>query len=337
MRPSSFLRRILIGLLGTVLSGTLLAATARPDELGASLATGGFAIHGAQETLRDFCRADAEGRMWLELPGGARYELVTSASDPAISNPGDGSFHPFEEPEVRAALAAVRFPLAKIRADVFILPYPRRAGFESAAGRGVILLSPGMLAMVPEHQHAEFLHELGHVIQYQLMPDGDADAWSAYRRMRGIEDAGVFAATAPHADRPHEIFAEDFRALFGDPLATYSGSIENPRLPLPGQVAGLGQFMLSLLADRPVSSAVAASPNPARGAVVFTRSGASAAPLDLFDVSGRRIRSLTPAAGRGMATWSWDGLTDDGRRMGPGVVFARARDAGGTTRVTLLP
>ena len=57
------------------------------------------------------------------------------------------------------------------------------------------------------------------------IPD-DADGWTRYRALRGIGGASVCNASAPHADRPHEIFAEDFRPFGGD-LANYSGTIEN--------------------------------------------------------------------------------------------------------------
>ena len=127
---------------------------------------------------------------------------------------------------MRAALAAVRFPLGAVSAEVFLLPYPRRTQLESAAGPGLILLAPGVRALSRAHQHAEFVHELGHVVQYALMPDGDA-RWSDYLELRAIDDASRFSATGSHAYRPHEIFAEDFRALFGDADATYSGTIEN--------------------------------------------------------------------------------------------------------------
>ena len=51
-------------------------------------------------------------------------------------------------------------------------------------------------------------------------------------------------------NRPHEIFAEDFRALFGGPTANYSGTIENPGLVHPGAVPGLAAFFLNLTGAR---------------------------------------------------------------------------------------
>lgn len=328
---------MLNGFLRALASGALLAAAAHAHELSATGSRSGFVIHGAAETLAGFCRADAEGRLWLELPGGTRQELVTSLSDPAISNQGDGRFHPFDEPEVRSALAAVSFPLGRVSAEIFILPFPRRGGLESAAGPGLILLSPGVWPLSPEHQHAEFTHELGHVVQYALLPDADVERWNVYRRLRGIDDAAIFAPTGAHADRPHEIFAEDFRMLFGDPLANYSGSIENARLALPDGIAGLERFMLDLGEGAPLPAALSGFPNPARGPVLFSRPGGVAAHLELFDLSGRRVAAVAPDVAAGIVSWSWDGRGGNGRRVGPGVVFARVRGTGESTRISLLP
>jgi hypothetical protein len=179
----------------------------------------------------------------------------------------------------------VRFPLHQVSAEVFILPYPRRLSLESAAGPGLILLSPGVRPLSREHQHSEFVHELGHVVQYALFPDADADGWSKYARMRGI-DAPSFNASAPHADRPHEIWAEDFRALFGGASATSNGTIENPSLSYPTEVQGLQSFMQGLAAGAP-------SPASARRRAATVGWGARR--LAGFDA--RRLRRFGPPAG----------------------------------------
>ena len=132
--------------------------------------------------------------------------------------------------------------------------------------------------MTREHQHAEFVHELGHVVQYALMPDPDQERWSRYRLLRGIEDAETFSSTSPHADRPHEIFAEDFRALFGGATANYSGSIENASLESPQRVAGLESFMRELVGPALVST-LQSYPNPSRRAV-DRRGGTWRAPVN---------------------------------------------------------
>jgi hypothetical protein len=293
-------------------------------------------IHDAQETLRDWCRQDSQGVLWLVLPGGRTFELITSTADPAITNQGDGSFHAYDAGEVSGALAAVSYPLDGVVADVFILPYPCRAGLTSVAGVGLILLSPGVYPLPREQQHAEFVHELGHVVQYARLPDQDATSWSRYRTLRGITDVSVYSDNAAHADRPHEIFAEDFRALFGGSLANSTGNIENSSLTPPTQVEGLAGFMLEL-SGPPLTVTLGARPNPARGPVLFSRKGSATVALDLFDLAGRRLATVAPEAFADGVRWSWDGRDESGRRVTPGVVFARARDGSASARVTVLP
>ena len=317
---------------------TFVIAPANANELRASARqrVAGIVVHDAAETLRDFCRTE-NGQLVLVLPGGSRWELVTSTTDPAITNPGDGAFHLYEPAEIEGALAAVRFPLRGISAEVFILPYPRRASLESAAGPGLILLSPGVRTLSRTHQHSEFVHELGHVIQYAIMPDTDTQAWNTYMGLRGL-DASAHQAGSLHADRPHEIWAEDFRALFGGAAATQNGTIENAELAYPTQVAGLDQFMQTVAANAAaqVSTNLVAAPL-GRGAVTFSRLGRGAPVLDLFDAQGRRIASVEPTVAEAAVVWNWDGTTRTGQPVASGVLFARARDAqGGTTRVTVV-
>ena len=318
----------------------LVSAALRPaaaSELRASaLNVTGIVVHDAQETLRDYCRADG-GRLYLELPGGSRWELVTSTTDPIVTNPGDGAFHAFEPAEVRAALSQVSFPLQHVSAEVFILPYPRRLSLESAAGPGLILLSPGVRTLSREHQHSEFVHELGHVVQYALMPDTDTEGWSEYTHLRSI-DAAQYNANAPHADRPHEIWAEDFRALFGGASANSNGTIENATITYPTQVQGLAAFMRGVAVDaaRPAAHLTAAA--YAWGGVSFSRTGARAAVLDVYDAGGRRLAAIEPALAQGGVSWSWDGRDAAGRMVRGTVVFACPRDGeGGAVRVTRLP
>jgi len=338
MAPLAFLRRTLIGLFTTALGIAALVLVAHANEVSGSGSAHGLVIHDAASTLRDYCQLDADGVLWLVLPGGQRFELITSTTDPAIANPGDGAFHPFDAGVVAQAMAAVSFPLDALDADIFLLPFPRRGGLDSAAGPKLMLLSPGVRPLGLEQQHAEFVHELGHVVQYARMPDADTERWDAYRRLRGIADESVYNATAVHADRPHEIFAEDFRALFGDALANYSSSVENSAIVPPAQVGGLETFIGDLGDAAPAPLALAATPNPARGALRFTRGGTSAAALDVFDLSGRRVASIGATPFAGGTLWAWDGRDASGRRLGPGVLFARVRGEGGpAARVQLLP
>ena len=295
----------------------------------------GIVVHDATETLRDYCRSE-DGRLWLELPGGARWELVTSTTDPIIANPGDGAFHRFDAAEVQAALDELSFPIGGISAQVFILPFPRRESLESAAGPGLILLSPGVRALSREHQHSEFVHELGHVVQYSRLPDSDQDGWERYMNLRGLSSS-LNTASAPHADRPHEIWAEDFRALFGGALANANGTIENATITHPAQVAGLSEFMRSVADASPAlgSGSLLAAP-VASGAVTFSRFGSEAAVLDVFDAAGRRLASVLPAVGGASVAWNWNGEDRSGRRLRGEVVYARVRDGrGGAVRVVV--
>jgi len=329
MKRLQRIRRILI-LASTMALGAALGQMTHAAGLD------GIVVHGADETRRDWCSTDTEGRLWLHLPNGGRMELVSSIDDPAITWRGDGSFHPFDAGEIRAALEAVRFPLGGVRVEVFVLPLPRRAGFASAASPGLILLSPGVLPLSREHQHSEFVHELGHAVQYELMPDADVAGWNAYRELRGIEDAEVYNAWAAHANRPHEIFAEDFRALFGGSLANYSGTIENAGLEHPANVPGLEDFMLGLADGAANANDHALHVSRAPGSIRFS-GPATRAPLDVFDLLGRRIATLDPFALGDGAEWRWDGRDRDGRSAMRGVYFARVRGTAATARVTLTP
>ncbi len=324
------LRTLSLGLVTALLT----VSSAGAADLASSAHTRGFVIHDARETLERFCRWE-DGRLWFEISSGARWELVTSTSDPVITNPGDGRFHPYDAAEVTRALSAVRFPLTGIAAEIFILPYPRRSGLESAAGPGLILLSPGVRALSAAHQHSEFTHELGHVVQYVRMPDSDGDRWQRYSSLRGLDEATNRSGSA-HADRPHEIFAEDFRALFGGVLSNVEGTIENATLEHPGSVAGLEEFFLSLATESGEMAMKLSAPSVSRGAVVYSRLGYELAPLDVFDVTGRRLATVMPTTQMGSVSWTWDGRDPQGQRV-RGVTFARARDgAGGAAKVTRL-
>jgi hypothetical protein len=334
IRPSL---AILAALPAALAISCLSPAPAAANEVASATRASGFVVHDADATLRENCRWDG-GKLYFTVPGGATWELVTSTSDPAIANPGDGQFHAFDAAEVASALAGVRFPLTRVAAEVFILPYPRRAGLESAAGPSLILLSPGVRPLPVEQQHAEFTHELGHVVQYALLPDADTLDWSRYRRIRGIADATTYDAGAAHADRPHEIFAEDFRALFGDNLANYSSTIENASIAYPAAVTGLAAFVQALAGAPIAATALTVVPAGAHGAVMLSRNGQGVAPLDVFDVAGRRVASVLPIADASGCHWNWDGRSANGATVGATVLFARARDGrGGVARIVQLP
>lgn len=303
-----------------------LAVPAMADELDRSSPASGLVVRDAATVLGSHCTSDEDGTLWFTLPSGQRFELITSVLDPAIANPGDGAFHPFDAHEVSAAIRELNFPLASIEVEIYILPYPRRGALSSAAGPGLILLSPGVQPLSREHQHSEVVHELGHIVQYALMPDTDVDHWATYRLLRGIADEEIYDAAARHENRPHEIFAEDFRVLFGGTLAVGSGSVENAALVSPQSVPGLRQFLAGLAAPI-VATQLVVSPNPARGPIRFRLPSGPAVPLDVFDAQGRRLMTVEPRVVGAGVEW----FADSGRNagsLGPQVLFARPRSPG---------
>ena len=288
-------------------------------------------IIGPDEVLKRYCRAEGD-RLWLIVPGVAPQELVTRVDDPIVANPGDGSFHPLDPGIVAEAIAGLSFPIDQVDAVVYVLPYSRRAGLESVAAPGAILLVPGVHPVPAAQIHQVVAHEFGHVVQYQLAT-GTSAAWAAYARMRGLPAAGRDTDALAHADRPREIFAEDFRLLFGSAPAREGGLTEGALVAKPATVEGLRDFLLDL-PGRARRNAItgrdaAAFPNPFRSSttVQFSpRAGAApstaARPVRVLDVRGRVVRRASvPALGDGSLAWRWDGCDDQGVRLAPGSYF----------------
>lgn len=99
-------------------------------------------------------------------------------------------------------------------------------------------------------------------------------------------------------------------------------------------VLGIRQINSGVL-DPDVSSEAAdgaflltAYPNPTNSSVVIRLSNGHRCPsIDIYDILGRRIRTLESAGesrGDGSA-WTWDGTTELGRGVSSGVYFARGR------------
>jgi hypothetical protein len=181
----------------------------------------------------------------LQLDNHRYLEVITEIDDPGIYNQGDGSFHPFQRDPVVEALSAIAHPNVRFELTVYLLPFPRRNILVSSTSGREVFLSPHVLDIQPGVGAYIVTHELGHVFHNCHVQDG-SHLWNEYRRLRGITDTSRYNDSASHAYRPHEIFAEDFRVLFGGVLAAYGGHIENPALDSPVSVAGLDPFMRSL-------------------------------------------------------------------------------------------
>ncbi len=135
-----------------------------------------------------------------------------------------------------------------------------------------------------------------------------------------------------------------------------SGWLLNSAIDLndQGQIVGAGTYQgasraflltplrgLSVEPERGTLSFAGAAPNPAWDLTRFSFSLPAPGPvrLELFDVGGRRVRSLLDRDfGAGVASVTWDGRTDHGSRAGAGIYWARFEAAGRvlTRRLSLL-
>lgn len=271
-----------------------------------------------------------DGALLFIDAAGAQHRLVTDIHAPEISNPGDGAFHPAAVAHVAAAIAALPPSfVAALDVTIYLLPYPRASCLASSASEQAVYVSPLVVADAEGAETARVVtHELGHCVHHSLLPDSDLSGWQEYAQLRGIDDATRFTSSAPHADRPHEIFAEDFRVLFGSALARGNGAVENDDIAPPLQVAGLGAFLFAL-SDAPANVAgvdddgsgegndegndegIAAlgsgwlvAPQPAaRGEVVrlFHRGEGARAEgnlrAEVFDAQGRRVLAVDARTG----------------------------------------
>jgi hypothetical protein len=289
------------------------------------------------ERLLAEATVEVGGRLWLVTPRGTELPLLTDPEDPAVSNPGDGRFHPAPAEWVADAVSELDASFAsELEGTIWILPYPIAGRLRSYTEAGVVYLSPGTVAMSRQQVHFLVAHEVGHLLHQAFLPDADSAGWAAYRRLRGIQDEGRYHQGAPHPDRPHEIFAEDFRLLFGGPLAR-SVPQENQELVPAGQVPGLEAFLRGLLTRSPAAVAWRAGPNPLERGQELRLAGLPPGnhPWVLYDARGRRRAAGEMSVGAsGEAAWSW-------RPEGPlpaGIYFLRvsAPGDGRVLRLTLV-
>lgn len=281
----------------TILCAAIAIGAGASDAPAASSYPGarGITIHAADEILTERTARSLTGDLLFVDATGSRSRLITSVDDPEISNRGDGAFHAIDPAAVLEALDAIPEPLLRdLEVQIFLLPYPRAGQIGSSADERAIYLSPGVHARDESEQHAVLTHELGHCFHRLHLPDSDFDGWAQYARLRGIEDESIFHAEARHADRPHEVFAEDFRVLFGSASARGDGSIENGSIARPESVAGLRAFYFeragaALASVTPVLH-LFPNPLPEGASLQFAIPGnASRLEATLYDIRGRLI------------------------------------------------
>jgi hypothetical protein len=215
---------------------------------------------------------------------------------------------------------------------------------DSSARDGMILLSPGTRAVSDYAVHFTVSHEVGHVFQYRWLPDTDLGGWQRYSSMRRIGDPTLYHAASSHKNRPHEIFAEDFRFLFGGDKSNYSGGIENESLPLPDEIDGLATFLRELSAPRILEpfASLATAPNPFNPStevrITFLQDpGLGRAQVRVYDAGGRQVRELFDASPSSrFLRLPWDGRAEDGVHVPSGVYFARLDYEGESVSTKLL-
>jgi hypothetical protein len=300
--------------------------------------------------------SEAVAARWIvPAPGGLilsvdsrSWDLVTDPASEELSPLGDGAFHPMNPGLVHDAIAELRWAADELpAARVMILPFPRSGSLKSSFEDGTIFLAPGIREVHREHVHSTVAHEIGHLVQQRLAPDGSAE-WARYLALRGLR-SDRYHAEAAHRNRPHEIFAEDFRHLYGGALAAAAAQENADLAPAAGEAAIVAWFEeLRLSAWRGVGQPQPLGfPNPYTGGdggglvVRFEGlpEGGRAGVADVFDVTGRAIARLDGFAGEsGTAAFPWDGRDGAGRRVASGVYLVRWRDhpGAGTARVHVL-
>jgi hypothetical protein len=284
----------------------------------------------------------------IPLDDGRILRVITDINDPLIYNKGDGEFHPFPEDRVLEILEGISHDNLDLDLTVYILPFPRTNLLVSSTVGNTVFLSPHVRGIDPVVCAYIVAHELGHVFHNAYMPDGSA-LWDIYKSIRKITDEYVFYANASHPYRPKEIFAEDFRVLFGGVDAAFGGRIENPELPSPLSVVGLEEFIAGIGGPAVVSRStvrVSSYPNPFNpeteisvvipDEIVRARERVT---VRIYDVRGALVKELYSAFPLGENLFvRWDGRDQNGNGVASAHYFAliEAGQARATLKLVLL-
>lgn len=171
---------------------------------------------------------------------GTKFYLNTSTSVNQLA------VRPVNPDVYQQALDEVTFSSEKLKQyRVYILPYMLKnyTGVQALTFKTnttVVFANSWLLTDKATHKLA--VHELGHQVDFRLMTP---ERWEKYRKIRGIESCKYDNTSREHKNRPQEIFAEDFRILFGGSLAAGKPH-ENGELKDPREIPELKTFFESL-------------------------------------------------------------------------------------------
>jgi hypothetical protein len=268
----------------------------------------------------------------IRLAGGGTLTVITDTQDPLITNKGDGHFHPIDERLLIDVLGEIDYPGLRLGIEVYLLPFPRADQLASSAVGDRIYLSPQVGEISRADAAYIVAHEVGHTFQHRYLSDRASRHWTVYRSMRGIDDPGRFGAEKGHAYRPKEIFAEDFRILFGGAAARFEGRVENPEIIPPLLVSGLRDFFVELPhydPEQPDILAINSVPNPFNPQTdirlkltdEFLATGERIS-VRIYDVRGAMVRKLYDGApGSTATTVRWDGRNANGVEVASGTYY----------------
>lgn len=172
----------------------------------------------------------------------------------------------------------------------------------------------------------------------RLTPGAGALEWSSFLGGSGGESALAFAM-----DEDARVGLCGWTRSAGFPVtsgafdSTYSG--ESDAFVLLLDIGALTS-VASASPPLPRGPALRVAPNPASGSarIEFTLSSRQHVQVDVLDARGRRVRMLFAGArGPGMESAQWDGGDAGGRRVAPGIYFARvASNEGASVEKILL-
>jgi hypothetical protein len=171
--------------------------------------------------------------------------------------------------------------------------------------------------------------------------DANERGWKDTYRMNPGEVTRILVRWAPQDDSP----AYAFDATAEPGYVWHCHILEHEENDMMRPFHLVAPAVPSALASRPAPVFVgqtvllAPQPNPTAAGATMRFSLAAAGPvrLDLYTVSGQRVRTVADGLFEaGEHTVRWDGAAEDGRRLAPGVYFANLRANGSSHTQRIL-